>query len=900
MDFEWEEYPLAIKEEILSDLSGHDELIESLIDCPMELGGFSIDSFPGFRLIELLHPGRSLNSVYLAITDPSKTPIQKRRTVCIKTSDFRSHSARFSVTELTDCSESIDREAAVLGHLAKTTDLMGIVPKLLHHGSVKIGPISAPYLVTEYMTEVQRARPEDLGSIENINDLLGILAKIHRAGVIHGDLTMENLLVEVPIGNISMKSRDPKKSTIRWRVIDFGSAMYRPKWGLGQEAKRPNFVHRLAGSLDEIRYACRPDASYDVACLAMTIQEATQLQFGKESGLDIAKLQAFWGQLTDPRPEFRPSDAERFRRSLKAIDDGEPINPRAYITRTLRSSFRRNPRLVGLAASATAVLLFAGSYAYYQQELNQQAGRLNTELSTTVDSLLKSNSSMLRQMTDLTAMERIGLGQSRTQIDVLISDSLRTLANTKLNQTTRIAALRLLLDIANSVLEVEKAEASSECLNRTIQAVFELKGQAIGKQLEVELLEIQAKSKQLQIAMDYKRALPTGETHEAFAKSLISKFLSLDLESTGPRIAIRRDGLRCAMNLLLNALYPFRGNAWVLSGHPTLVERVYQHAMQGIDENSIELTLPLASLETEFGYLIHKGFLGKEEQRTSNESDSIQFDRVRKLYYTAQTRVNGLPLELVPFEDMVMYRDLRSRIPNLLGMSLVQSGNFVESREQLQAAWSESKKELEEASRSMLWLKRNVHTAWDLADSYVKEALQIAPMDDPVHLDLLRASIPYRRDAYLLSQRWLQLDNTGESQTALLVNGLRWFRCQLTLDNLEEALRILEQTDDILGLRQPRTGHDSGEVFLLAAAFLHVRSPDNVRYREMLDSQIQSVRERLLTQMSLEMEKRSSDPPQKQFALQLDSMMDRKVFNSLHQDSSWQSLRELLQRVASR
>jgi hypothetical protein len=167
-------------------------------------------------------------------------------------------------------------------------------------------------------------------------------------------------------------------------------------------------------------------------------------------------------------------------------------------------------------------------------------------------------------------------------------------------------------------------------------------------------------------------------------------------------------------------------------------------------------------------------------------------------------------------------------------------------------------------------------------------------------LDLLRASIPYRRDAYLLSQRWLQLDNTGESQTALLVNGLRWFRCELTLDNLEEALRILEQTDDILGLRQPRTGHDSGEVFLLAAAFLHVRSPDNERYREMLDSQIHSVRGWLLTQMSLEMEKSSSDPPQKQFALQLDSMMDRKVFNSLHQDSSWQSLRELLQRVASR
>jgi hypothetical protein len=140
----------------------------------------------------------------------------------------------------------------------------------------------------------------------------------------------------------------------------------------------------------------------------MIIQEATQLQFAKERGIETANVRALWDQLTDPRPEYRPSDAERFRRSLKSIADGDPIKPRAYISRTLRSSFRRNPRSVGLGASAAAVLLFAGSYAFYQRELNQQAGRLNTELSTTVDSLLKSNSSMLRQMTDLAAMERIG------------------------------------------------------------------------------------------------------------------------------------------------------------------------------------------------------------------------------------------------------------------------------------------------------------------------------------------------------------------------------------------------------------------------------------------------------------------------------------------------------------
>jgi len=43
----WEEYPLAIKEEILANPDSHEDLIGSLLNSEIDLGGLELDSIPG-------------------------------------------------------------------------------------------------------------------------------------------------------------------------------------------------------------------------------------------------------------------------------------------------------------------------------------------------------------------------------------------------------------------------------------------------------------------------------------------------------------------------------------------------------------------------------------------------------------------------------------------------------------------------------------------------------------------------------------------------------------------------------------------------------------------------------------------------------------------------------------
>jgi len=105
----WDGYPLAIKEEILAQVQLHDELLDSLIDSPVDLGELQIDSVPGYCIIEQIQPSHSLHSIFLAISDPRITPIPLRHSVCIKLACVNSEHGRFSFSELEDCRLSIDK-----------------------------------------------------------------------------------------------------------------------------------------------------------------------------------------------------------------------------------------------------------------------------------------------------------------------------------------------------------------------------------------------------------------------------------------------------------------------------------------------------------------------------------------------------------------------------------------------------------------------------------------------------------------------------------------------------------------------------------------------------------------------------------------------------------------------
>ncbi len=138
--------------------------------------------------------------------------------------------------------------------------------------------------------------------------MLNLVGCIHQHGFVHGDLTLENLVVTRNHNRPGELENDNEL----WRIIDFGSAVSLPRWWVFSEPKRPVFAHRLAGPLDEIRYACPIGTSYDVACLALLIQESTELQFSDTGQIPKEFIKAFWEKATDPRPEFRPATLKRF------------------------------------------------------------------------------------------------------------------------------------------------------------------------------------------------------------------------------------------------------------------------------------------------------------------------------------------------------------------------------------------------------------------------------------------------------------------------------------------------------------------------------------------------------------------------------------------------------------
>jgi len=896
MTYDWEEEPTAYKEEFLAERNRHDDLIESLFDWPMPLGGLEIDSIPGYRLIELLHPGQSLNCVYLAISDPAITPLDQRRTVCIKVADHSMLHRRFSPTELIDCSTAIEREIRVLKNLAKVPELHGKISNFIESGTVRVGPMESPFLVTEYVSGMRNSEARDFTNLANVQQLLRILETIHRHGVVHGDLTLENLMVP--------RSYDAPESgastELAWRIIDFGSAFTRPRWGAWKESKRPAFAHRLAGSLDEIRYACAPDASYDVACLALLIQESTGLRFIDARKGSEKPLAAFWALATEPRPELRPSDAGEFREELEYVCRHGHLPWRWNPLPRVRASVRRNPRTAALAVVTTGVLAFAATYANYQHQLNTQARELNAQLSQTVDLLTQRDASMFRLITELAAMDRIGVDQGQSQIDGLIDESYTIWENNSLHSETRIAALRLLVDVADSMSEFQHAEASHShsCLARCLDSIKRTRGEPIASDPIVQLLEIRAKSKLVYLAVEYKRPMPSGETADTVAQAIIQSFLQMPFK-TGPSgqakpsnrnrdTQLARESLRCADNLA-NALYVVEKPDWDF-GPRRLLQQIYDHAKQGIDPQDPNLAVPLAALECRYGFMVHKGFnLAKPVKLTYDPEFAAN---VQRALLRAQSLIHSVPEGFLKDEDTVLFRDLRSRIPNYLGMSYINEGRFVAAREALREARQQRQRELDQAPKSLVWLKGTANTVWNLADSYLKEMYGSEELDDTRRLELERASLTHRHEAIALCERWLERDRGRESEKGYLVNVLRAFRSELALGNIDQGVALLRRADQRVELRKPPPGHSCEEGFLLGASLLHLRDPEELRYRKLYETGINAYREWL-------QEQKPFYPIDRRRIGMVASTMRWESYLGLRADAGWQEIMDLADRIST-
>lgn len=895
----WEEYPLAIKEEILADPNSHDDLIDSLRESEIDLGGFETDSIPGYFLIEQLHPGQSLNPVFLAISDPRDTSDQNRITVCIKIAISSGLAMNMHDLQLKDCAVAITQESCALKELANVPELKGRIPRYVQDGEITLGRMRYKFLITEYFFGVRQARHEDLRSLAHVRSLMNLVGCIHQHGFVHGDLTLENMLVS----RTRNRTTDSQHNDGEWKIIDFGSAVSLPRLRIFSEPKRPVFAHRLAGALDEIRYACPISASYDVACLALLIQESTALQFSDTEQIPNKELlSAFWEKATDPRPEFRPASAHAFLRGLDRLSREVTPRGRWVLGPWLRAGLRRKPKTVALAVSMTAAVAFAGTYAFYQRQLNQQARALNNELSQTVDSLMQRNSSMVRKITELVVVERIGIRQGKAQVDAVIDEALATWRNTRISQTVRITALRLLVNVSDSLVEFQESDASYACLERTLEAIENTSGEIIHKDPLVRLLEIRVKSRMVRLAVEYQHPLPSNDSATSVAQGLVEDFLRIDIgrsrlgdggqSKDSSSELLQREVLLCAENLLRNAVYLFKGSDWPLE-NPKATHRVYEHALKNVDSAKQSLAIPMAALECQFGFMIHKGFLNPNWDLVLPYRSFAK--TVQKPYLSARARIQRVAKSSLNDEESELLRELRSRIPNNLGMSYSQEREYARAREVLQEAWVDRKQELEQAPRSLIWLKRTASTVWNLADTYLNEIQTTDGLEEARRMKLHRDSSSYRYEAIELCRRWVELDRCKESTTGYLVNVLRGFYAELDLGNVERSVALLQQAEEWVGLKDPGPFHGYGEDLFLAAALLHALNPTDTNYRALYENEIITFRQWLVSQKNSEGQELHPIIRIKiTGALRL---MQMEAFSGLASDLRWGEIQELAAQI---
>jgi tetratricopeptide (TPR) repeat protein len=588
-------------------------------------------------------------------------------------------------------------------------------------------------------------------------------------------------------------------------------------------------------------------------------------------------------------------DVRRFR-------DNEEVSARPpSVGYRLAKTYRRH-RAALLTMAGVGLLLLGATitsltFAY-------QANVAAVQLSQTVDTMMSRNSIMLGQITELAVMERIGESQGRAQINGMVDDCLKTWSNAKLDFHTRVSALGLLVDIADAMMEFQKADYSAYCLERTLRSIEQMENDPIVKDLFVQLLKIRAESRLVGIGVAYERKMPSGESPGAVCKRIVRTFLKLNFKQSKPKdgggwedgrwVSVTPSVLRCAESLLGNAIYSQRGDMWILST-PPVSQQIFEHALSVVDRQDPAIMLPLAALECQYGFMVHKGFLQKDWEMPLDRKQSSMV--VRSHYVEARSLLDHVAEDILVDEDRTVHRELRSRIANYFGMSYSITQEFDRAQVELQDAWRLRKLELDQAPKSLLWLRRAANTVWNLADVFLNEIISSPTLEDARRLQVEKASLYYRNEAIELCRRWVEVDRSKDSEIGFLVNILRCFHLEAATGDFEKGIELLRQAEKLVPLRDVGWAHSDGGELFLAASILHLRYPEELEYRKLYESSMQAYEKSLLNVVPPAGQ--SVDSRHRISIERTLRVMQAEVYSGLDSDAQWQGIRSLSERILS-
>lgn len=254
--------------------------------------------------------------------------------------------------------ESLRREAAALG-------AEGLVncPRLVRAGELA----GLPYLVVEFVEGVSLARLAELGKLEPDlalgigRSLARVLAKVHAAGFVHGDVSPENVLVD-DLGEVHLLDFGLAYAARTPRDAPGGKPGYvAPEAAVGKPAQPADDVYgwgvviaeallgrHLFHEVDLAEAAARPESlppeldAHEVVARALSRDVAARpaaadlaLLAGVADGSVLAELAS--AAMRNQEPARTPRAAPRSRAVqglLKPVDAKPPIDPKALLEET--------------------------------------------------------------------------------------------------------------------------------------------------------------------------------------------------------------------------------------------------------------------------------------------------------------------------------------------------------------------------------------------------------------------------------------------------------------------------------------------------------------------------------------------------------------------------------------
>lgn len=832
---------LAIQEQLLAEPENHQTLLqlwENSTTVPDWLGQNDIK---GVKFISRLPRQPRLSNVFHAIGESQEHLLVKLGKLDSENSGEPDAYAR-------KITNAFQTEIVALKRLANaklTADQRNQLPQLISDGIlVDDQQRDVPYIVLKYIPGLKSIE-ESAGQFKTAEKILRFMQRVcelvqavHRAGVVHGDLHLNNLFLsndDEPVlldFNASQFFRgSPLDRGFNQR--DFGT---QSNYDI-QETKYPN--RALSPAIDVLNLF--EQLEWLINSLRLRQHDQNMPPESSRSAIDLdsdewmsafVRLRAI---CTAKVPDYRPADAGHLHGLLGDMLAGRTPEYKISYRRKLSAAIRTYPVeslvAVCLLALGLGLAIMTASLASYTASLREKdrASQWLSENQLKAISLFSQDSIATEKRQE----KRSGLANRQNVANLLLAVP----EGIQLQNKFLIPRLNFTLELVKSRMEVDRFADNLQIVRRALKLSRRINGSdstgglnsfdrqaelADRQQFQCQCLEIQLlgilSRIEFELAVDDQQKNSAALLREAAARyDAISPAAMAELKLSDLHLETGRV-------LIVDSHRPQHLAAWSKKELGKTAWSIVEAALrsEGARLNS-RGKLTLAEIYTVIGLNFHQGaYADSIWEKAENKDPFFYFDKANALLKSVLETQPIAPQ--LSAECEIALAELNA----CKGMRMTYQHRFQEAQAELSKAFDLVKK-LAAADPGSITLRRmQISIGWDLADAYSREASMAT--NPAVRIRLQNESLQVRRLVIKNIKVDWRDEQTEQTRSRYLVNAVRLAASLFATNQDSEAIEVFKDMEDSVGLKTLNAKHGLG--FDLAACLLKLLEayPNDPKY----------------------------------------------------------------------